>query len=714
MTVSLPLLLLALVVLSFSPAVALQPGEDLTITSVQGSGSCSNTGLVALNCTSPFTLTLTVVNITGLPLSAYSFYLEIDFLTFWYDPAVSNTTSSSIVFAVSTRQFQLVTGLLLNLSLVDVRDYSAVVRTPQPTPGFSLAYVPLPQVLSVSGCQPTGNPLFTSNCIPEMDVLTLQGSGFTGLSSVSCTLSQPGYGYGSSTITLYVEGGALVLVNDSVLLMPLTELRFLSQAQHFDGRILSMLFRFNSRYQTNQWNITMAYLPPPAISSYSVYGVQPVLVSNVTTFPNCVPGVNAITLYGQFLFWTNITVGGAVCNNRISSNTAWINQPTQVGCTLPIVEPDLLGAMYDVVFNGTQGTVLTLPGIIGFTAQPSIASVAPCWSDGGYFTWNIQTARCLPGETLTVYGRHFLAPGFILTNVTIDSWSSSAGPLSFCTNLSVISDSALTCVLPAEGSGEAMDAAYLQTTWNGNYSTNQLTASIFDFPTAPRILSVSGCGQSSDLSSGLSLSGCQPAAVITLSGFNLAATSALFDVFSLSSSSTGFTSFYCAPLSVLSNETATCSLPDASEDVSLLYYTPYRVLMVQRGSGWPPVSSNYFSISLAPAASSASSPSSTPSLAPSSTPFPTSSSASASGGGGGGSGSSATVPAVASVLSVVAVLLLVGAGCWLWRRRVQRGASKDAGASWTSGDSSETIAGGWQSFGSAGADSSAGIELTDG
>ena len=703
-------LLLALSLHVCCPAAAQQLAENLTITSVQGSESsgCVNTGLVALNCSRSFTLRLTVVRIVELPLPAYSFVLEVDNYTqaFYYNAFAAAATATSIAFPVSEPVSRLLSGALLSVSLQDLRNRSAVVSSPV-TGGFSFAAAQVPEVTGVSGCQPTDDPLLTRRCLPEVDVLTLRGAGFTQLPvRVPCLLTRPGQGGFSFSMSL--QYGPLLLLNDSTLLLPVSEVRHLTSL-HYDGGLVTLFFVV-SGYKTG-WSWTMAHLPVPVIDSYTVLGFQPVLVNNVSTFPHCLPGVSLISLYGQWLYWTSITVGGALCDNSKGPNGHYNSEPDQVVCRLPNFASSLTGGLYDVVFNSTQGAVLTLPGIVGFTSQPSIVSVSACWSDGTYIT-DSPPLRCLAGETVTVYGRRFLSAGLTLTNVTL-LLRSAAPVLLLCLNLTVVSDSALSCVLPPT-SAAGMSAWDLHTVWGGNYTSNRLAPTIYDYAYAPRILSVSGCGQSSSLSTGLALTGCQQGDVITVSGINLAAVAV--NIRSTASASTGYSSFYCAPLTVLSNETATCQLPTAPEFPSLLWSAQYNLSMLQPGHAtWPPVASNYFIVSFAPPCS----PYCSSSASPSSVSLFSSSSSFSTGGGGGGasstSSSGSTVAVVASVLSVLALLGLVAAGWWLWRQRVRRGDGKEADASWSSGDSADetTTSAAWQNFNPA-ANSTADIELTDG
>ena len=176
---------------------------NLTVLSAAGDGSCVSVGGVALNCTFPFTLNLTVVhlpdptswyisNLLGLTLkppnsSAYA-YGYAPFQASVYGGTFTPTLISVSVF--STR-FALPAQTLLGLSLSWVTEGNGTREQSQwgPFPTFSLQPWVYPTVYSVAGCQATADALVMLGCVPEQDAFTNTGSGFAQLSSANLVVS---------------------------------------------------------------------------------------------------------------------------------------------------------------------------------------------------------------------------------------------------------------------------------------------------------------------------------------------------------------------------------------------------------------------------------------------------------------------------------------------------------------------------------------------
>ena len=672
-------------------------GEDLTILSASGDGTCFNTGLVALNCTMPFTLTLSVVNFVYPPIiPIYSIILNLyvsatSSASLRFDPTTFNATSTSLSFRINFSPFSFPSASFLNASLTDTRNGSIyTLSSPKPYPAFTLLPYPAPYITSVSGCQPNADPLVTFNCRMDVDTLTLTGGGFAQLSSFWVWTASNVTGSRGSQVTPTTAG---VSVNDTVINLSLSDtFGYLIVAAHYRGLVVSVWLSWTAGGAvSDKFNITLLPPPLPIVTALSVTNEKAVVVGNLSTYPTCVPGIDTLMISGKWLYDVSVTVGGYPCTTNVYSSGVGYQ------CLLPIIEPFVSGAMYDVVVQNEQG-VIVLPGVVGFTSLPSLAAVSVCWWSGLWAINGNPLSRCVAGETLTVTGRRFMQQSTSLVNVTFTTQPSAitgGPPFTFtCLTPTILNDTTLTCVLPpVNRAGILGQALTVGTTWSDGYSTNQLTRYIYDWPNAPRILCMQGCGMSSNLSSGLGLQNCQQGEVITLQGTNLEIPGGWL---AQSLYITGFPVWYCAPLTVQSNRSITCQLATAAEYALPVYGAEFTLILRPINSPGYGFGSNAFTIAF--------------------TSSPASSSGGANGGNEGSSGDSMTVAVVASVLSVMALLGLVAAGVYYSRTRCPETGllgrrSTDEAVAENGGRGGGAGRGWWQLFPPSLGDSSAEVEL---
>ena len=137
--------LFVLALLSVTPRSALaqlSPAVNLTILSAAGDGTCENVGGVAYNCTSPFTLNLTVVSLPN-PVCAYCLSLNMPNVSSFYvqaDLFGATYTTTLISTRVTVGQYRLpsLTALSVFLSWQTTVNGSRAVQQFDPAPAFSL------------------------------------------------------------------------------------------------------------------------------------------------------------------------------------------------------------------------------------------------------------------------------------------------------------------------------------------------------------------------------------------------------------------------------------------------------------------------------------------------------------------------------------------------------------------------------------------------
>ena len=664
------LLLVALLTLTRFPLVSAQssPPVNLTILSASGDGDCVNVGGVALNCTLPLTLNLTVVS---LPIPVPDYALELVFnASAWVTVDYFRATYAPtfIAISISSQRFHLPGSTVLNAFLrwKPLVNRTRVEQDWGQAPVLSLRPWNFPTVTAVSGCEETGQALLTTNCVPEQDVLTITGSGFAQLDAAGLVTS----GVNITTIekTLYFAfTRGVKLVNDTTITVALTDaLGFLLLAEHYSGDVLQM--RLQEYYTAGIWQtsfffITMAFLPPPQVSRYQVYGVPAISNGSITSYLTCIPGQSLLNVEGKYLFNPSVTVGGFVCSTNRAESLYNRASPTELQCTLDDGDALTPAMAYDVVITTDEGRVV-IPQAIGFTAQPTLSHVLPCWDDGGFYPrFGFPVPRCMVGDTLTIVGNRLLRSQAQVSRVSFVTYYAPPAPYLNCSNPQVTSDTTITCVLPPNRNPDyIMSSAQLMSQW-GDYATNSFMTYPYDFLDAPRILAITGCGMTANNSQALFLTACQPGDVLQLSGYNLDVTGGAL-IRSISHVSTNYSVFACANVMVWNKSMVTCNLPSLDEFPQLLNNSQYNVT-ISRASrivgGGIEFSSNYFGVSFGDAPAPAPEPVSPPDESE-----------------GSSGGASETVAVAVSVVVVVVVALLAAMGWWVWRRKMRGKSDADS------------------------------------
>ena len=518
---------------------------------------------------------------------------------------------------------------------------------------FSIQPWNYPTVTSVSGCEVTSQALLTTNCVPELDVLTIKGSGFAQLSIAQLLITAVNLSPVSRTLFFGLTAGTK-LVDDSTITIALSDsLGFLILAEHYSGEQLHVTLKeyVHDWWQAPPFFITMAFLPPPAVTRFQVYGIPATYNGSFTSYMDCIPGQSSLNIQGRYLFDVTVTVGGFECStSKTVSSSNWAT-PNELVCTLDDGDELIPGVAYDIVITTDEGRVV-IPKAIGFTAQPTLSHVLPCWDDGGFYPkFGFPVPRCMANDTMTVAGNRLLRSGMQVSRLSFETFYAPPRPYLNCSAPSVTSDTTISCVLPSNTNRDyIMRSATLVSQW-GSFMSNGFMTYPYDYLDAPRILSISGCGMMANNSKALFLTGCQPGDSLQLSGYNLNVTGGAA-IRSIRHVSTNFSMLACADVQVWSTSMVTCRLPNLDDFPQLVNLSQYNVTISKQG-GVTDFSSNYFAVTFGQTAVPVVDP-----ILPPPTDL------------GKSSGHEAETVAVA-VSVVVVVAMLVGLSWWVWRRKGQ-------------------------------------------
>ena len=428
-------MLLCLCLLALLAAAVCQSSAGPVITSVSG---CVDVGATTVNCTLPALLTVRgsgfLTNISGGDT------LYITRPAYWITPwlelssvaLASGVTQpyqrASTLFPVNDTYFVFdlaylgrgvyATDVLLGLTVISGQDYRQLATTSAPFVGVSLLSVPPPVVNTIAGCPVVGaDGLSVAQCLPDVHVLTLTGSGFlqwqdtwlylyigdvrTLLFLQVANVSAPYYS------PLYPS-----ILNDTVINMPLNRLyNSLLQAGDFGAPPRTFfIVEWVLRWQSEQMSIQFAALPPPSYTSIApfVYYNLPLLPGcvwgrNSSTVVNCTAGYSMLAVRGHYLYEVTATIGDQAMmhsDNRLlpsGATTAYLVMP------LYNFQPGLL---YDLVLTFPSGSI-TLPSYVSFSGQPTIVSAA-CRDP--LLAVDIASLACQAGETVTMNGPYLPPP----------------------------------------------------------------------------------------------------------------------------------------------------------------------------------------------------------------------------------------------------------------------------------------------------------------
>ena len=237
----------------------------------------------------------------------------------------------------------------------------------------------------------------------------------------------------------------------------------------------------------------------------------------------CYPGSGIIVFSGSGLLWpVSVTVGGLPCPAY-----SFAVAGGYFSCSLPAPPNYLPGQYFDVVLmqGRVNVTQLSFPAAVAFSARPSLSSVTSQYCPLDWTVSYSKTLLCPPGAVLTVVGAFFNPDPQLSVLISLPPYTFVTSPPIACTNVTVLSSSTLTCVLPTISNASVQLAfqSYvnrLQVWENATSYSDVLSVSLYSGPHVPALSSVSGCQGSDPSTHGVF--GCVTGASITLigSGFN--------------------------------------------------------------------------------------------------------------------------------------------------------------------------------------------------
>ena len=404
-------------------------------------------------------------------------------------------------------------------------------------------------------------------------------------------------------------------------------------------------------------------MPPPSVTSMAARGCNGTgAYSSTPPFTKCVPLSSVLIVWGNYMYGSDLMVGGVLCNafSNAQSLTCW----------LPLIPDYTPGHYYDVQLVNSAGAV-TLSGLVSFVGGPVLFSMTLCvnWDSGA----SQLGGHCQPGASIAVYGVGFYPDDSL--QIIFTQLGSPAANFS-CLQPAYINSTTLSCTLPSAADSSSNVTRflgygmYLQLAFNrSTVLSNRVYVSPLDWPNPPLVSYVSGSCAASD--GALAVTGCAMGSLLTLQGSNLNGSD--LSVYSTgpavqSGTNLGWVYLTCVVQSV-SPSAISCLLPAPGDE--LLGSLEPGVSYVWSGSLMDSAGRyrrlNAFSVAFAPAASALTS--------------------SSGGGGGGGGGGSNTSVILIGVLVPALVLLLLLLSVLLWRRwMLTKRANSGNGAAATAGD----------------------------
>ena len=395
------------------------------------------------------------------------------------------------------------------------------------TPGaflISFAYDAPPSLTSISGC--TGSGTSTTGCDPASSILTFTGSGFRWFSNGGSDVDMWINGESATEVTgTFIQGvggvpPSLNVMSDTMMTVNLgTAYIYLLLPVHYGGALVTIYFNERStsfgvttNTPTNQLQISFIPQPAPNITSVTIpptwqgFGCRG--TNGTGPFTNCIPGLSFINIQGNYIYDTTITIGNV--------NVTCIEQTSSLlRCQLPALASAGPWSLVVSDPNALVPQIYTDASLITFRSGASLASVQSCVNTGGtnwYGFWN--GGLCNGGQVITITGTNFVVGD---TSVTVTStYNTTTGPpgnqtvsstsVSACSIATVISSTSIQCTLTdlTLQQGYALNSVwfnmfgqqvYLQVTFsNGVTVTNSLPVTLYNYPNAPIVTSVQGCG----------------------------------------------------------------------------------------------------------------------------------------------------------------------------------------------------------------------------
>ena len=619
-------LLCSLFLLSLCPATTEAQSSSVTHLLIAGVSGCTDVGTVTSDCPLQTTVTLHLDSRTPAPVSSSIISTILSGPNYVSDQLYSSVSTSDPARLTLTLTIQPTgyragwTGAnnFLNITFFDY----ATTSYSTPFAGVSFAYVPPPTLTSITGCA-TSDTAGTYGCAPDVDVLTITGSGLSWLSIAR----------NWAAVLADIRSGWRVLVklvDDSCLLLSLnqtyTELVF---PVHYNGTVLSFGFvsysyidapddnGYFDYYNTNTLSISFIPLPPPSVTSVVVSNCNNTATFNLPAYYNCLPGVSVLVLTGHYMYELSVLLAGEPCIPTSAVSTRFT-------CTLPFITAYTPGYNYPLSVYNAAGNI-TQQATFSFTALPSIATVIPCSDHGGAVL--AASPFCQAGSHLTVQGARFPNDPTVRVLLTT-SWTvgSIASPNVSCLSAFVQDSGTVVCTLPTlnasfsslfVGRPTGIRVLFNSSTW----STNVINRITYYYPDAPIINSVTAStGVCTATNSLTTLSTCGSDAVITISGQRF-----LGDRISITANGPVSNNAYyyinrCVEQDGYTDTTVVCAMPQtdvvsASQAVVAGFEYVFNVRVGRNGTS---MSSNVFRVTFAPVAVEPDTHSSSTGLAPSS------------------------------------------------------------------------------------------------
>ena len=415
-------------------ATACQSSAGPVVTSVSG---CVDVGTMTVNCTLPVLLTVRgsgfLTNVTGAaPLYTSS-------PSYWITPLLELSpeavaTGEPYPYSVASALFPandtyfvfevnylgrgvLVEGVPLELTVIAGKGTTLRQSMSAPFVAVSLLSLPPPVVSSVSGCPIVGaDGLSVTQCLPDVHLLTLTGTGFLQWRSTPLSLNAGNVQTSLNLRLANVSSPSFTpdytwILNDTVITITLaTAYRYLLQAGDFGAppRALFIQERL-SGWQSRPMTIQFAALPPPSniwVAPYVFYnlpGLPGCVRGPNSTILNCTAGSSMIAVRGTYLYEVTVTIGGQPMTNTFNHLLQSDASVLYLVTPLYNFQPGLL---YDIVLTSASGSI-TLPSYVSFSGQPTIVSAA-CRDP--LLAVDIASLACQAGETVTMNGPYLPPP----------------------------------------------------------------------------------------------------------------------------------------------------------------------------------------------------------------------------------------------------------------------------------------------------------------
>ena len=456
------------------------------------------------------------------------------------------------------------TGVPLALTVLTGANYAASYT------GVTFAPFTPPVLTGVTGCpDSSADGLSTSSCLPDRDVLTVTGSGFSMWNNTDMYVELAGYR------SWVFWGQKLIVLSDSSFTLTMDDAFAYLLAEHdFGGPSLPL--GLSDRYTgesvagSGTLSVQFAPLPPPSVTGVRIAG-SPTLSgascawtnASQLALTNCTIGVSGLTFTGNYLYGLSFSVGGLPMTvdylNPVSARSAYMHMPYSASAFQP-------NTPYDLVISNGNGLNLTYAGYVSFTAAINIAYIDDCRDVGTEDS--VGAVNCLPGDTLSVAVNNAPAgqPAFTVTIVAAGLANST------CADPQYSPAGKLTCTLPPRAVASTnWDALLLQ--WaDGSSAWVPGRFFVYDDIDAARITAVTGCGAVG--SANLTLTQCGGGEVLTLTGQR-------FLTYNYSTATLEAPPYYynhrapCNNWQVLNDTTAECQLPYVEDTAGVLnYYSP--------------------------------------------------------------------------------------------------------------------------------------------